>query len=156
MRMKLSSVEVQKAEAPAARVLPRNIKKSSQPAPTTQTMPQPQVAAESIVESSSLSTMAQADLKEIYKAELRSHIEANKFYPPISRKMGQTGTVVIAFTLLSDGTIINAKIETPSEFDQLNKAGLEAVKKIKRFKEIPSELGMNEMEVTVPLKFVTI
>lgn len=156
MRMTIGKSEVQRAEAPKARVLPRGAGISPRVSPTEPELQPTTAQTESSSNTSSLSSMARADLKEMYKAELRSRIEANKFYPAMSKKMGQTGTVVIGFTLLSDGTIINAKIDKPSEYEQLNQAGLEAVRKLKRFKEIPSELGMKEMEVTVPLKFVTI
>lgn len=95
-------------------------------------------------------------MREMYKAELRSRIEENKFYPAIARRMGQTGVVIVAFTLLEDGNIINIRIDKPSPYERLNQAGVEAVKKVQRFKPIPDELGLKEMDVKVPVKFVTI
>ena len=74
----------------------------------------------------------------------------------MSRRLGQTGTVVIAFTLLEDGNIVNVRIDKPSQFERLNVSALDAVKKVERFKPIPKEAGDNKMDIKVPVKFVTI
>lgn len=97
-----------------------------------------------------------ADVLALYKAELRAKIDQNKFYPPLSRRLGQTGTVVVAFTLEQDGNIIDVKIDSPSQYERLNVSALEAVKKVEKFRPIPSEYGQTRMEIKVPVKFVTI
>lgn len=104
----------------------------------------------------SLSAAREAELIDMYKAELRQKIDENKFYPEISRRMGQRGTVVVAFTLLEDGQIINIRVDRPSAFQKLNDAGVEAVKKVQRFRPIPKELGITQMELKIPVKFVTL
>lgn len=93
---------------------------------------------------------------DIYKAELRAIIDKNKYYPTMSRRLGQTGTVVIAFTLLEDGNIVDIRIEKPSQYERLNVSALDAVKKVERFKPIPKEVGEIRMDIKVPVKFVTI
>lgn len=98
----------------------------------------------------------EAELIDLYKAELREKIDQNKFYPALSRRLGQTGTVIVAFTLLEDGQITNIRVDRPSVFEKLNEAGVEAVKKVNRFKPIPGELGINQMDLTIPVKFVTL
>ncbi len=105
------------------------------------------------VSTSSLPAMARADLRSMFLGELRARIEENKTYPMMSRRLGQTGIVEVAFTLTSDGHIINARIVSPSRFDRLNESALDAVKKIAKFKPIPSELKEEKMDVTVPVKF---
>lgn len=97
-----------------------------------------------------------ADILAMYKAELRAKIDQNKFYPPLSRRLGQTGTVVIAFTLEENGNIVNVKIESPSQYERLNSSALDAVKKVERFKPLPREFGKASMDVKIPVKFVTI
>lgn len=96
------------------------------------------------------------DLRSIYKAELRAKIDQNKFYPLMSKRLGQTGVVVVAFTLLEDGKIIDVRLDTPSRFDSLNASALEAVKKVNRFRPIPKELGTQKMDLKIPVQFVTI
>lgn len=97
-----------------------------------------------------------ADVLALYKAELRAKIDQYKYYPPLSRRLGQTGTVVVAFVLEQDGNIVDVKIDSPSQFERLNASALEAVKKVERFKPIPAEYGQSRMEIKVPVKFVTI
>jgi protein TonB len=88
--------------------------------------------------------------------KLASFIDQNKYYPTMSRRLGQTGTVVIAFTLLEDGNIVNVRIDSPSAYERLNASALDAVRKVERFKPIPKEVGENKMDIKVPVKFVTI
>jgi protein TonB len=104
----------------------------------------------------SLNGADNANALESYKAELRAMIDRNKYYPVISKRLGQTGTVVVAFTLLEDGNIIDVRIDRPSRFDRLNLSALDAVKKVERFKPIPKEFGGPKMDVKVPVTFVTI
>lgn len=113
-----------------------------------------EVVKETVI--SSTSTQHINDLRSLYKAQLRSKIEENKHYPPMSRRLGQEGTVVVAFTLLKDGHIIDITLDTPSPFERLNASALEAVKKVKRFLPIPDELGEKKMDIKVPIKFFTI
>lgn len=101
-------------------------------------------------------TNGKTDILSVYKAELRAMIDKNKYYPTISKRLGQTGTVVVAFTLLEDGHIIDVKIDKPSRYDRLNDSAMEAVKKVERFKPIPKEVGETKMAIKVPVKFVTI
>lgn len=93
---------------------------------------------------------------DLYKAELRSLIDKNKYYPTMSKRLGQTGTVVVAFTLTADGHIIDVRIDKPSQYERLNVSALDAVKKVERFKPIPKEAGGPKMDIKVPVKFVTI
>ncbi len=120
-------------------------------APVQESKPgeQPEVAP-------ALSGAAMADIKAIYKSELRSRIEENKFYPVSAKRLGQTGVVIVAFTLLADGSIINVRIDSSSGNKRLDSAGVEAVKKVGKFKAIPSELQTNSMDMSVPIKFQTI
>lgn len=116
----------------------------------------PETQAVSAVSSSGLAANVKADLRAIYQTELRGEIEKNKFYPPVSRRLGHTGLVIVAFTLLEDGNIIDVRIDRPSDYERLNDSALEAVKKIGKFKPIPKELGESQMSIRVPVKFFTI
>jgi protein TonB len=96
------------------------------------------------------------DVRSLYRAELRAMIEKNKYYPSMSKRLGQTGTVVVAFTLLEDGNITDVKIDQPSRYENLNVSALDAVKKVERFRPIPKEFGEQKMEIKVPVNFKTI
>lgn len=97
-----------------------------------------------------------ATLRDLYKSELRTKIDSNKTYPLMSRRLGQTGTVVVAFTIDKDGSITDVRIEDPAPFAPLNSSALEAVNKIRKFKPIPAELNEEKMELQIPIKFLTI
>ncbi|MGE3610005.1 MAG: energy transducer TonB [Bacteriovoracaceae bacterium] len=103
-----------------------------------------------------LSASESASLLESYKAELREKINQNKFYPIMSKRLGQTGIVVVAFTLLEDGHIIDVRIDSPSPYERLNDSALEAVKRVHKFRPIPKELGETRMDLKVPVRFFTI
>lgn len=96
---------------------------------------------------------ALADIRTIYKAELEALIDRNTFYPMTARRLGQTGTVQVAFTLLADGSITNVKISDSSGNSRLDTAGLEAVKKVKKFKALPSEFKTSSLDMNVPIRF---
>jgi TonB family protein len=96
------------------------------------------------------------DQKTHFKQQLRAEIEKHKSYPVISRRLGQTGIVEVAFTLLEDGHIINVRLSRPSPFERLNESAINAVKKVHKFFPIPREWGENKMDILVSLKFVTI
>jgi TonB family protein len=94
--------------------------------------------------------------RELFKKELRAEIEKNKFYPGLSRRLGQSGIVEVAFTLLEDGHIINVRLNRPSPFERLNQSALEAVKKVHVFRPIPQSWGEEKMDLLVSLKFMRI
>lgn len=127
------------------RVSPTEPKTAVASEPVTQSVPLPSSSNEG-----SVSKIA------VYKAELRAMIDRNKYYPPMSKRLGHTGTVVVAFTLLKDGHIIDVRIESPSRYERLNDSALDAVKKVEKFRPFPDELGENKMDIKVPVKFFTI
>lgn len=138
------------------RVIPLNPTK-----PRTEKLVKPnplQETATALSNGSEAGTSAQGTTEElaVFKAELRALIDRNKYYPPTSRRLGHAGTVVVAFTLLPDGHIIDVRLDTPSRYDRLNESALEAVKKVQKFKPIPKEFADGAMDIKVPVKFITI
>ncbi len=135
------------------------MKKSVQPLPKKLSAPataKSEPVTEKLQTTSTLNEKVKADLRSQYKSELRSRIEENKYYPSLSKRLGQKGEVVVAFTLLEDGHIVNIRIDNPSRYESLNESALNAVKKVHTFKPIPKELGETRMDIKVPLKFFTI
>lgn len=150
LKMQVVSQIIRPLAMPEKKVQPSPLPKKKTPTPAVEQEVVP-VAA-----SSAMSPEAKADLLTLYKAELRAKIEENKYYPPASRRLGQTGVVVVAFTLLEDGHIIDVRIDTPSVYERLNESALDAVKKVHGFRPIPKELEMSKMDIKVPVKFFTI
>ncbi len=173
IQMKVSSGLFIQSASPVKKIesVKKKISKMALPTPEVKTSPAPETqstipgSAGSVVGTGGNpnghafgtgNSNAKFSIKDIYKAELRATIEKNKYYPTMSRRLGQTGTVVIAFTLLEDGNIVDLRIEKPSQYERLNVSALDAVKKVERFKPIPKEVGEIRMDIKVPVKFVTI
>jgi protein TonB len=71
----------------------------------------------------------------------------------MSRRLGHTGKVIVGFTMLKDGTIINVHVHEGCPFDRLNEAAIEAVQRAGKFKPIPDELQISQMDMNVPVVF---
>lgn len=93
------------------------------------------------------------DLKILFKAELREKIDQIKTYPAMSRRLGHQGRVVVAFTLLEDGSITNVRLDSGAPFEALNNSAVETVKSLKKFKSIPKEFGVAQMDLTIPIRY---
>jgi len=61
---------------------------------------------------------------------ISSIIQKNISYPPLARKMGWEGKVIICIHLRSDGTLEDVKIEKSSGYELLDRNALETVKKV--------------------------
>lgn len=104
-------------------------------------------------EFSSAGAMAQGDLRQIYLSELRAKLEEVKHYPQQARRLGQTGSVEVAFMVHADGLIDNARIVRPSPFKRLNDSALETVASLKKFRPLPEGLASNPLVVTLPIRY---
>jgi periplasmic protein TonB len=131
------------------------VKNPSRKLPPLEKLVSSEVAAPKTSESTAQRPEATSsgNMRDLYMQEIRSKIEANKFYPTVSRRMGQTGIVVVAFTLLKDGSIMDLHVHKSSQFERLDASAMEAVKKVGRFNPIPHEVGETQLDITVPLKF---
>ena len=49
-------------------------------------------------------------------------------YPPASRRLGETGTVIMLLTVAENGRVIDAALDTSSGFDRLDQAALKEAK----------------------------
>ena len=88
-----------------------------------------------------------------YLFGLRQLIQQSKIYPSLSKKMGETGKVIIILELLKDGTIRDVKIKDNSQYARLNQAALETVTKVEKYKPIPDSITAQQLKVEVPIQF---
>lgn len=89
---------------------------------------------------------------ERYKYELRLFLESRKVYPETAKRLRQTGRVMVAFKVNSDGALSDVAIEAPAGSELLNRAALDLVKGAPRFKPLPDQ--MNEMKVSLPIEYI--
>lgn len=79
-----------------------------------------------------------------YKAYALSKIAGKKKYPLRARSRGQQGRVKMKIVIESDGSLSLADFVKKSEYEDLNEASLEAVKKSAPFKKMPFGMGRQE------------
>jgi TonB family protein len=56
-----------------------------------------------------------------------------RFYPPVSKRLGEEGTVVARVTVDPDGHVLDAKIAKSSGFERLDAAAIEYAQKMLHF-----------------------
>lgn len=72
-------------------------------------------------------------------AYIRDAIQRGIAYPPMARKMGWEGKVVIAFLVLSDGSVRDVRVVQGSGYPALDRGAVDAVRKAAPFPKPPAE-----------------
>lgn len=92
--------------------------------------------------------------KAIWRAEVIAHLTRHKKYPALSQRKKQEGVPIVLITLNLGGTVVDAKLHTPSRHRLLN---IEAVNLARRASPLPAppvEInGGQPVTVTVPIQF---
>lgn len=100
-----------------------------------------------------LSANEKENLESEYLSKIRFHIEKNKVYPKVAKRLNQTGKVHVKFVISRNGEIKHCKIHKNSPFENLDKAALEILEKIAKFEPIPEKLDKDSWEITVPIVY---
>lgn len=91
---------------------------------------------------------------ERYKYELRLFLESRKIYPETARRLHQTGTVMVNFKINSLGEISVVTLERAASSEVLNRAALDLVKSASRFKPMPPEANLSELQLSLPIEYI--
>ena len=86
-----------------------------------------------------------------YKSYALSRIASKKNYPISARSKGQEGKVRLELVINTDGKLSECRIITPCEYEALNEAALNAVKKASPFKKMNE--GMTELKLSFVMDF---
>jgi protein TonB len=100
-----------------------------------------------------VSAVRLANITETYKRALLLALEANKRYPRDAQRRGVEGQVEVAFVVLQDGTLQQLVILRGSGSRHLDRAALQTLKRLHRFRPIPDELSRREWPMRVILRF---
>ncbi|MBM3543284.1 MAG: TonB family protein [Alphaproteobacteria bacterium] len=84
-----------------------------------------------------------------YLGKLRTHLEQHKINP----RTQLIGTAVVAFTVDASGEISSRRLSKSSGSKVLDEAAIASIERAAPFPPIPTELGRNHLEVSVPFKF---
>ena len=73
---------------------------------------------------------------------IKKLIEKNISYPPMARRMGWQGKVVVSFVVCQNGTVENLEVVESSGHAQLDKNALETVRQVEPFPDPPARVKL--------------
>lgn len=88
-----------------------------------------------------------------YKYELRLFLQSRQVYPQVALRLRQKGVVTLRFTLNADGSFADVRMDMPSRFEILNNAALELVKQAPRFKPLPEDLKVSNVQFSYQFEY---
>jgi protein TonB len=96
---------------------------------------------------------SQAALEQAYLAGLRQAIARQRHYPASARRAGRTGVATVYFVLDRSGRISGARLARSSGSDTLDRAAVETLQRLARYKPIPEAIGRARWPLRVPIRF---
>jgi protein TonB len=87
-----------------------------------------------------------------YGQALSSYITQNTFYPRRARKMKQTGVVKVKVHISADGEFHHVHLEEGCNHHILNKAAVDLIKKLGRFKPLPEPFNEG-LDFVIPIQY---
>lgn len=94
-----------------------------------------------------------ATIKERYLYELRVLIEGRKVYPVTSKRLRETGRVLVEFTVQQDGSITAVGIKQGAAFERLNEAAKTLIAGIGKYKPLPQEFAQTSARLEIPIEY---
>jgi protein TonB len=91
--------------------------------------------------------------RQFYFADLMKKIYNNTRYPKRARDLGQAGNLQIRIAIDRQGNLLDAQLATPTRYELLNKAAIDAVERSQPFAQVPQQLKGSRFEFTVPARF---
>lgn len=100
-----------------------------------------------------ISSSERKNIKNDYLRSIYQSIATLKVYPRNARKLRQSGTVQVTFTVLADGTITNILLSDTSGFRILDNAAKQILETLAKVAAIPKELNEESMTIALPLEY---
>ena len=123
----------------------------NQPVPANQAT---SVSVDPVKENDGFGSVATIEsAKNRYFSLIAQTIYKNKRYPRQAYSLNQEGKVVVRLRLDKDGEILDLEVLDKGPFKSLTNATLDTINKIKRFPEIPDELGVAEITFRIPIEY---
>ncbi len=91
--------------------------------------------------------------KQHYLAVLAARIDRSKYYPKLSRRLGEEGTVVVSFVIERSGHLSDLAIVESSGHRRLDRAALKTLRRVSPFLPIPDGLQRDNWPISVPISF---
>ena len=132
---------------------PKSAKKSAGDLPMSNTSAPSPSAGDSASSSSGEGAARLLSLEETYISGVRSDLEKKKFYPPLARRLGQKGKLVLRITVAQDGSIASSELIEKSSFPLLNSAAQSLLYAVNRFQPFPGELKKTSITFNMPIVY---
>ena len=94
------------------------------------------------------------ELRRGFHGKIWQRVAKVKYYPRMARKRGFEGKPIVAFTLESNGELVDLKLIEASNYDLLNEAALETIRRGIPYPPIPEPLGKNSISFNLPISYV--
>jgi protein TonB len=94
------------------------------------------------------------NIKSRYLGTIYQSIDKLKVYPKNAKRLGQSGTAKVTFTVLADGTITNISLSDSSGFGLVDDAAKKILITLAKAAPIPKELKEESMTITVPVVYL--
>jgi protein TonB len=92
-------------------------------------------------------------LEKKYLAGLRRAIARKRRYPASAQRTGKTGVATVDFVLDKNGRITGASLGKSSGSSALDRAAVDTLRRLARYKPIPEVLGRTRWRLRVPIRF---
>jgi protein TonB len=99
------------------------------------------------------STAARAASEREYLIALQQAIARHQTYPLNARRREQTGLAMVSFVVRADGRIEQIRLAQGSGQSALDRAALDALRRLDCFKPIPQSIGRQSWMLRVPIRF---
>ncbi len=93
------------------------------------------------------------NIKNSYISKLKQEIESKKYYPKQAQRLKYEGVVEVYFIILKNGKITNIKIINTSNYDIIDEAALDIIKKVNKFEPLPDIFKVEALPVKIPIKY---
>lgn len=88
-----------------------------------------------------------------YLQKLRRWLARHKRCQPDSLKRKEEGSVMVAFVLARDGTVLAAEIERSSGFPLIDQAVLDMLRNASPVPPVPAHYGGDRLSISMPVSF---
>jgi len=92
-------------------------------------------------------------IEQSYKTAILKKVDENKIYPPVARRLGHDGRVLVSFAIKSDGSISDLSAIEGTKHSELIKAALDSVRHSSPFNPIPVKLNVSQLRISFWITF---
>jgi TonB family protein len=88
-----------------------------------------------------------------YLAELAARINRAKYYPRVSRRLGEEGTTVLAFVIRRNGELGDIQVVESAGHARLDEAARKTMLRVSPFRPMPAAIARDDWQIRVPIVF---